>query len=112
MKRFKKLGAAVVGAVLMTAYGYWGDQSFTTYEIIQTVSAGVGAFLVWLTANGPAGSAWEYAKTLAYGVSAVLATLLTTLPGGLSGQDKIALVIAFGTTTGVLSLRNDPEPVK
>lgn len=108
--RFKKLYAAIAGAVIMAAYGFYDDQILTGNEKIQIVSAAVGAFLVWVTANGPVGSFWRYAKAAAYGVTAVLATLMTTLPGGLTNQEWIALLIAFGTGAGILSLKNKPEP--
>lgn len=108
--RFKKLYVGIAGALLMAAYGFYDDQILTGNEKIQIVSAGVGAFLVWITANGPVGTFWRYAKAAAYGVTAVLAALMTTLPDGLTNQEKITLLIAFGTGAGILSLKNKPEP--
>lgn len=108
--RFNKLYAAIAGAVAMAAYGFYDDQILTDVEKIQILSAAVGAFLVWITANGPVGTFWRYAKTVAYGVSAVLALLVTSLPSGLDNQEKVALGIAFLAGIGVLSLKNDPEP--
>lgn len=108
--RFSKLYAAIAGAVAMAAYGFYDDQILTDIEKIQILSAAVGAFLVWITANGPVGTFWRYAKTVAYGVTAVLALLVTSLPGGLDNQEKVALGIAFLAGIGVLSLKNDPEP--
>lgn len=108
--RFNKLYVAVAGAVAMAAYGFYDDQTLSDVEKIQVLSAGVGAFLVWITANGPVGTFWRYAKTVAYGVSAVLALLVTSLPDGLTNQEKVALVIAFATGAGILSLKNNPEP--
>lgn len=108
--RFSKLYAAIAGAVVMTAYGFYDDQILTDVEKIRILSAAVGAFLVWITANGPVGTFWRYAKTVAYGVTAVLALLVTSLPGGLDNQEKVALGIAFLAGIGVLSLKNDPEP--
>lgn len=108
--RFKKLYAAIASAVIMAAYGFYDDQILTGNEKIQIVSAAVAAFLVWITANGPEGTFWRYAKAAAYGATAVLATLLTTAPGGVHGREWIALAISFGTGAGILSLRNNPEP--
>lgn len=112
MSRFNKLWAAIAGAVVMAAYGFYDDQILTGDEKIQLVSAAVGAFLVWQTTNGPVGKLWYYAKALAYGVTAVLAALMTTLPNGLTNQEWITLAIAFLAGAGVLGLRNKPEPVK
>lgn len=110
MSRFKTLWVAVLGAAAMTAYGFLDDQHLTNVETVQVVSAAVGAFLVWLTTNGPEGTAWRHAKALAYGASAVLATLVTTLPNGVTtAREVVALVIAFATGAGVLSLRNKPQ---
>lgn len=108
--RFKKLYAAVAGAAVMTAYGFYDDQTLSGIEQIQVLNAAVAAFLVWITANGPVGTFWRYAKSMAYGVVAVLALLVTSLPGGLDNQEKVALGIAFLTGIGVLSLKNKPEP--
>lgn len=109
MGRFKKLIAAVLGAAAFAAYGYLDDQVFTNVEIVQTVSAGVAAFLVWLTANGPVGSYWHYAKTIAYAATAGLATLLTVMPDGIEGREWLAVLIAAGTGAGVLTADNKPK---
>lgn len=102
---YGKLIAAIFGAVILYLYeATTGDAKLDVYDVIQVASAAVGAFLVWLQANGPTGSAWHYAKTIAYGVTAVLATLLVTLPGGLTGHEAIELVIVFVTGAGVLTL--------
>lgn len=112
MSRFNKLWAAIAGAVAMAAYGFLEDNHLTNIEYVQTLAAAVGAYLVWQTVNGPAGTFWYYAKGVAYGLSAVLTALVTTLPDGLTVQDKVSLAIAFLSGTGVLALRNKPEPVK
>lgn len=93
----------------MTATQFLDDNVLTGTEKVQVASAVVAAFLVWLTANGPKGTIWYYAKTLAYGSTALLATLLTTLPDGITTQEKLALAIAFLTGAGVLGVRNEPE---
>lgn len=108
-RAYKKLFAAVVGAGVMTAYQYLDDDRLVGTEQIQVAAAIVAAFLVWQTANGPKGRFWHYAKASAYGVTALLATLMTTLPAGLATQEKWALVISFLTGAGVLGLRNSPE---
>ena len=102
---YGKLIAATFGAVIMYLYQATSEPGpLDVYDWIQVGSAAVGAFLVWLQANGPVGTAWHYAKTIAYGATAVLATLLTALPDGLTAHEAIELVIVFATGVGVLTL--------
>lgn len=108
-RAYAKFLVAVGGAAVMTAYQFLDDNALTGTEKTQVASVAVAAFLVWLTANGPKGTVWAYAKTLAYGSTALLGTLLTVLPDGISTQEKVALAIAFLTGAGVLGVRNEPE---
>lgn len=112
-RAYKKLIVAVVGAVVMTGYQFLDDNALTGNEKIQVASAAVGAFLVWQTANGPKGRVWNYAKATAFGVTALLATLMTTLPNGVTTtQEVVALAISFLTGAGVLAARNDSDTVE
>lgn len=106
---YKKLLVAVIGAAVMAAYGYFDDSIITNLEWVQIASAGVGAYLVWLTANGPVGSFWRYSKTIAYSLTAVLAVLYTTLPDGLTSNEWFTIAIAGLTALGILATPNAPE---
>jgi hypothetical protein len=107
---YGKLIAAIFGAVIMYLYQATSEPGpLDVYDWIQTGSAAVGAFLVWIVANGPKGSAWHYAKTIALGVTAVLATLIVTLPNGVTAHEAIELLISFATGVGVLTLGRTAE---
>jgi hypothetical protein len=108
--RYWKLAVAIAGAVIMALYqATTGDDRLDLAEKIMVVSAGVGAFLVWLTANGPVGTAWRYAKAIAYGVTAVLATLLLVVADQkIVAHEWWELAIAFGTGAGVLVISGAP----
>lgn len=109
---YRKLLVAVVGGALLAAQQYYADGSLSGNDWLQVGSAAVGAFLVWHTSEGPVGAFWTRAKAVAYGLTAVLANLYVVLPGGLAGQEKLALLITFLTGAGVLAAKNDPEPVE
>lgn len=109
---YKKVIVAVIGGALLTLQQLYVDGDLSGNDWIQVGSAAVGAYLVWQTTEGPKGSWWSRAKAVAYGLTAVLGNLYVALPGGLSGQEKLALVITFLTGMGVLALKNDPEPVE
>lgn len=109
---YRKLLVAVVGAVLLAVQQFYVDGDLSGNDWIQVGSAAVGAYLVWQTVEGPRGTLWSRAKAVAYGLTAVLANVGAAVPGGLSGQEKLALLITFLTGAGVLALKNKPEPVK
>lgn len=111
-RAYKKLLWSVVGGVVLTVQQYYADGNLSGNDWIQVGSAAVGAYLVWQTAEGPTGTLWSRAKAVAYGLTAVLANLYAVLPGGLTGQEKLALAISFLTGAGILAASNDPEPVK
>lgn len=107
---YKKLIVAVVGALVMAAYTYFDDDYISTLEWVQVVGTGVGAFLVWLTANGQPGTGWAYAKTAAYAASAGVASLLVTMnDGDFSQHDLFTLAIAVLTGAGVLLVQGPPR---
>lgn len=105
---YNKLLVSVAGAMIMLAYQYFDDAHLTNVEWVQVLSAGVAAFLVWLTANGPKGTFWNYAKTAAFGVTALLATLLTVLPDGMNSHDWFTLAISLLTGLGVFGVSGAP----
>jgi hypothetical protein len=106
---FSKLWVALFGAAILTVAEVIQDDVFTWGDDgIKVASAIVGAFLVWLTANGPVGTGWHYAKSIAYGVSAVLAMLALTLTGGINTREWVELAIVFLTAAGVLAVRGAP----
>lgn len=108
---YKKFAVAIFGALVMTGYQFFDDSMITNLEWVQIVAAGVGAALVWITANGPIGTFWRYAKLVSFTLSAVLVTLYTTLPGGLNSNEIFTIVISALTALGVLGARNEPEAV-
>lgn len=110
MGRFNKLYAALLGSAVYTAYQYYGDGVFSGEDTIRTALAVVGVFLVWMTANGPAGKVWGYAKTIAYAASSGLGAALTVLPDGLTKSEIMMLVMVVGTALGIFIQPNDPEP--
>lgn len=109
---YKKLFVAVFGAMIMLAYTMYTDSVITDLEWVQIASAGVGAYLVWLTANGPVGSFWRYSKTIAYGLTALLTTLYVTLPDGVTSYEWFTIAIAVLTALGILATPNAPETRK
>lgn len=111
-RAYRKLIWAVVGGVVLTAQQYYVDGILSGDDWLRVGSAAVGAFLVWHTSEGPVGVLWQRAKAVAYGLTAVLAVAYTTLPGGLTTPEKVALAVAFLTGAGVLGAKNDPEPVE
>lgn len=107
---YKKFAVAIIGALVLAGFQFFDDNLITNLEWIQILIAGVGAALVYITMNGPIGTFWRYAKTTAYTLSAVLGTLLTVLPDGMSPNDWYSLVIVGLTALGILGARNTPEP--
>lgn len=109
---YRQLLVAVGGGVLLALQQYYVDGTLSGNDWIQVGSAAIGAYLVWQTAEGPTGTFWSRAKAVAYGLTAVLANLYVVLPGGLAGQEKLALLITFLTGAGVLVAKNNPKPVE
>lgn len=108
---YKKFAVAIFGALVLTGYSLFTDGNISGLEWVEIGAAGVGSALVWITANGPIGTFWRYAKVTSYTLSAVLATLYITLPDGLTGYELATLAISALTALGILGARNEPEAI-
>lgn len=107
---YNKLYMAIFGAVVMLGYQLSQSGPLGTTQYIQLAGAGVGAFLVWMTANGPRGTLWGYAKAIALVLSAGIPTLVTVLPSGLNAHEIFTLLISGLTALGVYSASGPASP--
>lgn len=67
------------------------------------IALAAGALMVYNAANIPG---WNYAKTIASGVSVVAVLLMSSWQGGLSTAEIMQMVLAFLGAVGVVTIPN------
>lgn len=100
-RQYGKSLAAVVGAVVMGLYVALSDGRVSATEWALLVQAGAVAVTVYLAPMVP-GARWV--KNAMAAVGAVGEALVLVLPGGLTGQEWVGLLVAVGTVLGVAGM--------
>lgn len=107
MSMYRKALVAVVGAVAMALYSAFnGDNHITPEEAINIGIAAFTALQVFITANLPAGTIWNYAKTFTAVALGVLNLLVSEWTGGIDNAEWVNLAIAALTALGVYGVAN------
>jgi hypothetical protein len=103
---FYKLWVAVGGTVIMTAFNaYYGNNNIDNHEWLEIANMAAGAYLVFLTTNGPIGTLWTYAKFFSMAVQAAVVVLIASLGDGINSGEWFQVAIAAGTAIGVFGFR-------
>ena len=107
MSMYRKALVAVLGAVVMALYSAFnGDNHVNPEEAINIGIAGFAALQVFITANLPTGTIWNYAKTITAVALGVLNLLVSEWTGGIDNAEMINLIIAALTAVGVYGVAN------
>lgn len=106
IKRYWPLIAALVGAAFVAAQSAGADGWDWAPDGTRTGMAAATALTVWIVANGPAGTAWRYAKTAAAVVVGVGGTFVVVYADHvLTAPDRWALFEAAALALGLLASR-------
>ncbi len=113
MDWFRNYGKAVplfLGAVILALRQVTDDGAVSgSGEWLLLIGAFVAAVSTYVVPNLTEG-AGKYAKIVTYAATAVVTALGTLLPGGLTAQDWIDLVIVAATALGVVVLPSTQHP--
>lgn len=104
MRKYAALVWPLVGAVVMTALlGYREAATVdgvSASEWVILATQGLMVIAAWGAVNVPG---WQRGKAFQSGVMAVMALLAALITGGLTGDEIMQLLIAFGSAAGVLA---------
>lgn len=104
MRKYAALVWPLLGAVVMTALlGYREAATVdgvSASEWVILATQGLMVVAAWGAVNVPG---WQRGKAFQAGVMAVMALLAALITGGLTGDEIMQLLIAFGSAAGVLT---------
>jgi hypothetical protein len=108
-KRFAKALPLILGAIIIVLRQVTDDGVVTGTEWFVVIGAANSAVAVYWVAN-LTGGAGKYGKLVTHTVSLTIPALVAFLPGGLTGNEVIDLIIVAGTAAGVLIFPSQQHP--
>lgn len=102
--------AFVFGALVVAIRQVTDDGAVTGTEWFVVIGAANSAVATYFVAN-LTGTAGKYGKIINHTVALTIPALVAFLPGGLTGNEWIDLIIVAGTAAGVLLLPAVQHPV-
>lgn len=104
--KYWPLIAALFGAAFVAAQSAGADGWDWAPDGTRTGMAVATALAIWITANGPAGTGWRFAKSMAAVVVGVGGTFVVVYADGvLTAPDAWALVESAALAVGLLASR-------
>lgn len=106
---YRRAIMAFVGALLVAFQGYLSDGGLVGAEIMQSMLAGLGAFMLYVLPDAPG---FKYVKPAVLAISSALQLLVAANEAGEPYDDRLWLnvVISVLTLLGVIVVHNEPEP--